>query len=84
MLQGMTALLTKIEFLDNVSEFFPRYFDETFEATLLRNNGFVLNDDEQSSKVNRQWDQIWQFVAIFCYVVTICDLIQNFTYFSFK
>ena len=49
--QGMTALLTKIEFLDNVSEFFPHYFDETFEATLLKNNGFLLNDDEQSTKV---------------------------------
>ena len=47
----MTALLTKIEFLDNVSEFFPHYFDETFEATRLKNNGFILNDDEQSTKV---------------------------------
>ncbi len=40
----------KIEFLNNVTEFFPRYFNETFEAIWLKNNGYATNAD-QSPKV---------------------------------
>jgi hypothetical protein len=29
-----------------VAEFFPNYFNETFEATLLRNNGLASNADQ--------------------------------------
>ncbi len=44
--QSFTCILAKIEFLDNVAEFFPNYFNETFEATLLRNNGLASNADQ--------------------------------------
>ena len=74
----MTALLTKIEFLDNVSEFFPHYSDETFEANLLRNNGFLLKDDEQSAKV--QAGSGVNFIkAFFEGQDNLCALRLNFT-----
>ncbi len=48
----------KVEFLNNVTEFFPQYFNETFDAVWLKNNGFVTNAD-QSPKVTPIAISIW-------------------------
>ena len=50
MLQTMKAKDVMVEFLNNVTEFFPQYFNETFEAIWLKNNGYATNAD-QSPKV---------------------------------
>lgn len=44
----LTIQKAKIEFLESVEEYFPRYFDELYDAVWLKKNGFINNGtDEQ-------------------------------------
>jgi hypothetical protein len=46
----VTPQSAKIEFLESVEEYFPRYFDELYDAVWLKKNGYVSNksgSDEQ-------------------------------------